>query len=118
MSGYTYSDPDVWKGDNAFVLWDRDTESLWWPPMGKAVSRPMNNTPMKVLEQSKWAQAAWGSIKSAHPSAVVLKRGQTMRPPGPWPRHDPAAEDRPIPKADEYAQGIVPQWGENADLEF
>ncbi|MBN4073952.1 DUF3179 domain-containing protein [bacterium AH-315-E10] len=37
VSGYTYADMTIWGGMDAFVLWDRDTESLWWPPMGKAV---------------------------------------------------------------------------------
>jgi len=29
VSGYTYADVNVWDGMDAFVLWDRDTESLW-----------------------------------------------------------------------------------------
>ncbi|PIQ18547.1 MAG: hypothetical protein COW66_05890, partial [Flavobacteriaceae bacterium CG18_big_fil_WC_8_21_14_2_50_34_36] len=31
LSGYTYFDPEVWNGLDGFVLWDRETESLWWP---------------------------------------------------------------------------------------
>ena len=29
-----------------FVLWDRDTESLWWPLAGTAVSGPMIGRPL------------------------------------------------------------------------
>ena len=43
VSGYTYGKFKVWEARQAFVLWDRDTESLWWPPIGKAISGPMIN---------------------------------------------------------------------------
>ena len=38
VSGYTYADRKVWGGMDAFLLWDRDTESLWWPPIGSRIS--------------------------------------------------------------------------------
>ncbi len=38
LSGYTYYDNEVWNGLDGFVLWDRETESLWWPLIGKSVS--------------------------------------------------------------------------------
>ncbi len=37
LSGYTYFDPAIWDGLDGFVMWDRETESLWWPLTGKAV---------------------------------------------------------------------------------
>ena len=49
VSGYTYFDPDYQDGRDAFVLWDRETESLWWPVIGKAVSGPMIDRQMKFL---------------------------------------------------------------------
>ena len=56
LSGYTYFDPAVWNGMDGFVLWDRETESLWWPLIGKSVSGPILNTPMKVYDQTACAQ--------------------------------------------------------------
>lgn len=37
-SGYTYLDRQRWSHGPAFVLWDVETESLWWPPVGQAVA--------------------------------------------------------------------------------
>ena len=56
LSGYTYYDPDVWNGMDGFVFWDRETESTWWPLIGKAVSGTMINTPLKVLNEDNWSQ--------------------------------------------------------------
>ncbi|RLD23392.1 MAG: hypothetical protein DRI71_05440 [Bacteroidetes bacterium] len=56
LSGYTYYDNDVWDGTDGFVLWDRETESLWWPLIGKAVSGPMMGAKMKVLPEEYWQQ--------------------------------------------------------------
>ena len=42
LSGYTYYDEEVWDGLDGFILWDRETESLWWPLIGKAVSQIRN----------------------------------------------------------------------------
>lgn len=133
LSGYTYDDPNFWDGREAFVLWDRETESLWWPPIGKAVSGPLNETPMTVLDRELWAQTTWDMVKQNHPNAMVLKRGQwspdivaqddsttsimsmqvsampagpqPMRPSGPRPHLD-AADDG----------SIAPRWGENSSL--
>lgn len=130
-SGYTYNDPRFWDGREAFVLWDRETESLWWPPIGKAVSGPLNETAMTVLEQELWAQTTWGVVKRDYPEAMVLRpiaappqAGDTqedaqmemqasaypagpklMRPTGSRPHLD-AADDK----------SIAPRWGRNASL--
>jgi hypothetical protein len=78
VSGYTYADPDTWEGRDAFVLWDRDTESLWWPPISVAVSGPLIDTPLEVLDPALWIDTTWGEAREAYPDAVVLDRGQTM----------------------------------------
>jgi len=78
LSGYTYADPDVWEGRDAFVLWDRETESLWWPPIGKAVSGPLVDQPLKLLDPAHWSQTTWGEIRDQHPDAQVLRRGQVQ----------------------------------------
>ena len=88
LSGYTYSDPEVWGGINAFVLWDRDTESLWWPLIDKAVSGHMKDEPLKKFT-GHWKDTDWKTIKRDYPNAVVLKRGQTMGVPQDWPRITP-----------------------------
>ena len=41
LSGYTYYDDNVWGGLDGFVMWDRETESLWWPLIGEGVSGKM-----------------------------------------------------------------------------
>lgn len=110
LSGYTYSEPDVWDGMNAFVLWDRETESLWWPPIGRAVSGLMIDAPLTVLERELWAQTTWGEVKSLHPDALVLKRGQTLNPPENWPRYETRGQDGQF----DSGSAIPPRWGGNA----
>jgi hypothetical protein len=96
VSGYTYADPAIWGGLNAFVLWDRDTESLWLPTIGKAVSGPMIDLPMKLAPRDVWAQTTWGEWKKKHPDSLVLKPGQEFERPKNWPRFE-----GPYPKIEE-----------------
>jgi len=109
-SGYTYFDPRYWQGKDAFVLWDRETESLWWPATGNAVSGAMLGKPMRLLEKDLWSQTTWGALKSLYPKAVALTPGQTMEAPAGWPRFDPAAlkelKEPAIP-----SDSIPPRWG-------
>ena len=115
LSGYTYADPEVWGGRNAFVFWDRETESLWWPPIGKAVSGPMINCPLRVLDEDLWAQTTWGEIKKEFPNAMVLKQGQDFERPTEWEKID--IESRVISESVPVSEeAIAPQWGENSDL--
>ncbi|NBC16180.1 MAG: DUF3179 domain-containing protein, partial [Bacteroidetes bacterium] len=86
LSGYTYYDPEVWDGMDGFVLWDRETESLWWPLIGKAVSGPMLHTPLPVYDEDRWTQTTWGAWKAQHPEAQVLEPGQDVEPPASWPQ--------------------------------
>jgi hypothetical protein len=76
LSGYTYYDPEKWNGKDAFVLWDRQTESLWWPLRKKAVSGEMKGTPLEVYDESKWERAKWERIQEEFPDARILKKGQ------------------------------------------
>lgn len=110
LSGYTYSHPYVWDGRDAFVLWDRETESLWWPPAGKAVSGPMIDMPMKVLENELWTQTIWGEFWPDFPGARVLKPGQDFTRPVSWNKLSDEVGNKP----DEVPpQAIPPRWGEN-----
>jgi len=84
LSGYTYFDKDVWDGLDGFVLWDRETESLWWPLIGKAVSGPLKNVKLLEMDESKWKDVQWKYIKEKYPNTLVLKSGQDFERPGEW----------------------------------
>jgi len=87
-SGYTYWDPDVWDGINAFVLWDRETESLWWPLIDKAVSGLMQGTSLRKHNEDKWREITWGEVLDNYPDALVFKSGQTMGVPTNWTSYE------------------------------
>lgn len=114
LSGYTYYDPQVWDGMDGFVFWDRETESLWWPLIGKAVSGPMMNTPMKVLDEKLWSQTTWGEIKEKYPEVKVLAPGQTMEPPKEWTRYEVTTEK--VKTSEDKNKAVAPRWGENDEL--
>ena len=63
LSGYTYFDKDVWNGLDGFVLWDRETESLWWPLIGKAVSGPLKEVKLLEMDKSHWKDIQWKYVK-------------------------------------------------------
>lgn len=84
LSGYTYYDSDVWNGLDGFVLWDRETESLWWPLIGKAVSGPLKGVKLLEMDRSKWKDVKWKYIKDNYPNALVLKSGQDFERPTEW----------------------------------
>lgn len=116
LSGYTYRDPEVWYGRNAFVMWDRETESLWWPPIGRAVSGPMIDTPMKVLDEDLWAQTTWGEVRGQYPNAMVLAPGQDFERPTEWERVEVVSGGERV-DAPSSEVAIAPHWGENATIE-
>jgi len=107
LSGYTYYDPQVWEGLDGFVMWDRETESLWWPLIGKAVAGPLKGSDMKVLDEKFWKQTNWKDVRQNHPNARVLQSGQDFRRPLLWPRT--YEKISPIRDSD---QSIAPRWGE------
>ncbi len=88
LSGYTYSDPGIWDGTDAFVLWDRETESLWWPLIDEAVSGEMNGIAMKKYEENLSWRISWAEILKDYPDALVLASGQAMDPPVDWPHYE------------------------------
>lgn len=111
LSGYTYFDPEVWEGLDGFVWWDRETESTWWPLIGKGVSGDMQNMPLKVLDESMWSQTQWKDIKGKYENLEVLKPDQSMEPPLSWPgfSSEKLAEIREAEKVDAKSP---PRWGE------
>ncbi len=116
VSGYTYADPAYWDGMDAFVLWDRDTASLWWPLLGSAVSGPLIDRPLKLLDENLWSQTTWGELKAAHPHAVVLAPGQTIEPQPGWPRLSDEQIGR-LHSENSAADSLSPRWGGNPSLE-
>ena len=110
LSGYTYFDPGVWDGMDGFILWDRETESLWWPLTGKAVSGPMQGASMKVLDETLWSQTNWQFIKENYPDTKVLTPGQDFERPLSWPSYTD------ITGTLEEGDGVAPRWGENDQL--
>lgn len=107
LSGYTYYDPQVWDGMDGFVMWDRETESLWWPLIGKAVSGKLKGTNMIVLDEQFWKQTTWQDIRENHADAQILKSGQDFERPTTWHRH---YEDAAPVKTD--GRAVAPRWGE------
>lgn len=87
LSGYTYHDENVWDGVNAFVLWDRETESLWWPLTDQAVSGEMSNTRLEKFSEG-WLDMTFEEIQATYgtDNILVLEYGQTMEAPKDWPR--------------------------------
>ena len=114
LSGYTYYDPDVWDGMDGFVLWDRETESLWWPLIGEAVSGPLLHTPMEVYDQTKWSQTTWGEWKAQNPTTVVLERDQDFERPMTWPRYEFQPSQEAVQERDDSDGSMAPRWGDNA----
>lgn len=85
LSGYTYFDPQVWEGQDGFVLWDRETESLWWPLIGKAVSGKLKGVKLQEMDKAYWEDTEWAQVKEFYPHAQVLKSGQDFDRPQDWP---------------------------------
>lgn len=84
VSGYTYHDNSVWDGLEAFILWDRETESLWWPLNDVAVSGSYKDTRLEKYNTSNWEVLTMENINSLYPDALILKKGQTQEAPQNW----------------------------------
>jgi len=77
VSGFTYKDSHLDELES-FILWDRDTESLWWPINNQGVAGAFQDSALKKYNNSKWGRATIGSIKDRYPNAMVLKAGQSF----------------------------------------
>ena len=89
LSGYTYYEDDVWDGLDAFVLWDRDTESLWWPLIDEAVSGSMKGTALEKFDENAWEIMTWEEILINFSEARVLLPDQPHQIPEDYPRRHP-----------------------------
>ena len=85
LSGYTYHDPEVWDNIDAVVLGDRDTESLWWPLIDRAVSGDMNGTQLEKYAGG-WQDLTLSQLEQQYDlsNVLVLKTGQHMDIPQDW----------------------------------
>lgn len=92
LSGYTYHDDNVWDGLDGFVLWDRETESLWWPLIDKAVSGPLKGVHFLEMDKAHWEDATWGEIKTSYPNALIMKSGLDYERPTSWKKLDDVAD--------------------------
>lgn len=92
LSGYTYYDSEVWDGKDGFVFWDRETESLWWPLIGKAVSGKMKGAKLHLYDETKWEDTTWANIKSKYPNAQILISGQDFKRPKSWPQYEDVSD--------------------------
>ena len=94
VSGYTYHDPEVWDGLDGFILWDRETESLWWPLIDRAVSGPLKGVGLRQLDSTYWEDTNWGHILNEYPEARVLIPNQDFERPESWPAYNDVNEIR------------------------
>lgn len=92
LSGYTYFEEGVWDGREAFVFWDRDTESLWFPLFKVAVSGDMINTKIESANLP-YERISWGEVQQSYPNALILFNGQKMEVPSNWTKIDPTNLD-------------------------
>ncbi|PIX08252.1 MAG: hypothetical protein COZ75_13015 [Flavobacteriaceae bacterium CG_4_8_14_3_um_filter_34_10] len=92
LSGYTYFDPEVWNGLDGFVLWDRETESLWWPLIDKAVSGKLKEVKLQLLDETNWEDTTWAAVKAKYPNAQVLISGQDFKRPESWKKYEDVTE--------------------------
>ncbi|MEO0899852.1 MAG: DUF3179 domain-containing (seleno)protein [Bacteroidota bacterium] len=92
LSGYTYYDEKVWEGLDGFVLWDRETESLWWPLIGKAVSGKLKGVNLLEMDKSKWLDTNWKEVKDNYPQAKVMLSGLDFERPTEWERLENVSE--------------------------
>ena len=92
VSGYTYFDPEVWDGLDGFILWDRDTESLWWPLIDKAVSGSLKGVRLNKLDEANWEDTSWKVLKKKYPKAKIMIPNQDYARPLQWKKIDDVSE--------------------------
>ena len=71
--------------DDALVMYDRETESEWKQPLGRAIRGPLDGTELSVVPAS---MTSWSRFQSEYPDGVVLQpvHGDEGDPRGESPR--------------------------------
>lgn len=72
ISGYTYAQPSVYNGVRSFIMWDRQTESLWWPLQDLSVSGFFKNTRLEKYNEQEWTNLTWAEIKRNFENVSIL----------------------------------------------
>ena len=87
-SGFTYNHPAYWDGLQGILMWDRETESLWWPLSDKGMSGLMQDVYMKKAPFQYWDDLTWGEVKKRYPNAVSLIPKQLPSHPSNLPKYN------------------------------
>ena len=82
----------VTDGLDGFILWDRETESLWWPLIDKAVSGPLKGVGLQKLEAIHWEDTTWRNIKQNYPDAKIMKSGLDYKRPKSWKKYNDVSD--------------------------
>ena len=85
VSGYTNAEEYIWDDKQGFVLWDRETQSLWWPLMDQAISGVMKGNYLLKAPSKMWEISTWEKVLADMPEAVVLASRHDWVPPTTWP---------------------------------
>lgn len=80
-SGYTYFDKDYWNGVQGILMWDRESESLWWPLNDKCMSGPFQGADIEKASFQIWEYMTWGEIKKNYPNAISVSHTQEIEIP-------------------------------------
>jgi hypothetical protein len=56
--------------DDALVVYDRETESEWKQPLGKAIDGPLDGYELAIVPATV---LPWGQFRSEHPDGIVLQ---------------------------------------------
>lgn len=83
VSGFTYQDPNAYDAKESFILWDRNSESLWWPISDKAVSGAYKDESMVKYNRGRWGVSTFKDIRNRYPDALVLEFIQQQKDLGP-----------------------------------
>jgi uncharacterized protein DUF3179 len=80
IAGYTYSQEDVLEDLRSFVIWDRQTESLWWPLSDIGVSGFFKNRFLEKYTETQWTITSWNDIKENYNNVLVLHTQDPVKP--------------------------------------
>ncbi len=86
-SGFTYFDENFWDGVQGILMWDRESESLWWPLSDKCLSGPLQGVDIEQASIQLWEYRSWGQIKKLYPDAVSLSHSQEIEIPANLPSY-------------------------------
>lgn len=86
-SGFTYFDDNYWDGVQGILMWDRESESLWWPLSDKCLSGPLQGVDIEQASIQLWEYQSWGQIKKLYPDAVSLSHSQEIMIPDNLPSY-------------------------------